>query len=182
MIESEGITESVTSWRTDAVARIINAVGLENIMFEAAGPPVFEWYVKNYVNLFVDHSQIVQLECLHVGTRTRLRRLISAGSRRRWRESVPARDSVNRPTMLPIGVPQSVGNLILARVPATAAAAVRKNDGSVCILGHAKYPAEPFSHAPRLIAQHRFSSYIISNGPGATARPGAGTSPCAARG
>jgi phosphosulfolactate synthase (CoM biosynthesis protein A) len=76
MIESEGITESVTSWRTDAVARIINAVGLENIMFEAADPPVFEWYVKNYVNLFVDHSQIVQLECLHVGTRTRLRRLM----------------------------------------------------------------------------------------------------------
>ena len=34
-------------------------------MFEAADPSVFEWYVKNYesdVNLFVDHSQIVQLE------------------------------------------------------------------------------------------------------------------------
>jgi phosphosulfolactate synthase (CoM biosynthesis protein A) len=70
MIESEGITESVTSWRTDAVARIINAVVLETIMFEAADPPVFEWYVKNYgidVNLFVDHSQIVQLECLRSG-------------------------------------------------------------------------------------------------------------------
>jgi len=39
-------------------------------MFEAADPPVFEWYVKNYgaeVNLFVDHSQIVQLECLRSG-------------------------------------------------------------------------------------------------------------------
>lgn len=70
MIESEGITESVTKWRTDAVARIINEVGLENVMFEAADPPVFEWYVKNYgidVNLFVDHSQIVQLEALRSG-------------------------------------------------------------------------------------------------------------------
>src|SRR5262249_58812135 len=31
---------------------------------------VFAWYVKNYgpeVNLFVDHSQIVQLECLRSG-------------------------------------------------------------------------------------------------------------------
>ena len=36
-------------------------------MFEAADPEVFAWYIKNYgpeVNLFVDHSQIVQLECL----------------------------------------------------------------------------------------------------------------------
>jgi phosphosulfolactate synthase (CoM biosynthesis protein A) len=70
MIESEGITENVVSWRTDAVARIINAVGLEQTMFEAADPPVFERYVKNYgvhVNLFVDHGQIVQLECLRSG-------------------------------------------------------------------------------------------------------------------
>jgi phosphosulfolactate synthase (CoM biosynthesis protein A) len=48
MIESEGITEQVREWRTDVVA----------------------WYVKNYgidVNLFVDHSHIVQLECLRAG-------------------------------------------------------------------------------------------------------------------
>jgi phosphosulfolactate synthase (CoM biosynthesis protein A) len=70
MIESEGITENVTTWRTDVSAKIINGLGLENVMFEAAEPPVFEWYVKNYgvhVNLFVDHSQIVQLECLRAG-------------------------------------------------------------------------------------------------------------------
>ena len=70
MIESEGITESVTTWRTDVVSRIINELGLEKVMFEAADPPVFEWYLKNYgpeVNLFVDHSQIVQLECLRRG-------------------------------------------------------------------------------------------------------------------
>jgi phosphosulfolactate synthase (CoM biosynthesis protein A) len=70
MIESEGITESVDKWRTDVVARIIDELGLEAVMFEAADPAVFEWYVKNYgpeVNLFVDHSQIVQLECLRAG-------------------------------------------------------------------------------------------------------------------
>ncbi|MDE3099313.1 MAG: phosphosulfolactate synthase [Verrucomicrobiota bacterium] len=70
MIESEGITENVKSWRTDVVAKIINALGLEKPMFEAADPEVFAWYVKNYgteVNLFVDHSQIVQLECLRSG-------------------------------------------------------------------------------------------------------------------
>jgi len=67
MIESEGITENVTTWNTAAAAAIINGVGMENVMFEAADGPVFEWYVKNYgneVNLFVDHSQILQLEGL----------------------------------------------------------------------------------------------------------------------
>jgi len=70
MIESEGITENVATWRTDVSSRIISALGTENVMFEAADPPVFEWYVKTYgpeVNLFVDHSQIVQLECLRSG-------------------------------------------------------------------------------------------------------------------
>jgi phosphosulfolactate synthase (CoM biosynthesis protein A) len=70
MIESEGITEQVREWRTEVVARIVAEVGLEHVMFEAAEPDVFSWYVKNYgidVNLFVDHSQIVQLECLRAG-------------------------------------------------------------------------------------------------------------------
>jgi phosphosulfolactate synthase (CoM biosynthesis protein A) len=70
MIESEGITENVRSWRTDVVARIISELGTERVMFEAADPEVFTWYVKNYgpeMNLFVDHSQIVQLECLRAG-------------------------------------------------------------------------------------------------------------------
>jgi phosphosulfolactate synthase (CoM biosynthesis protein A) len=70
MIESEGITENVARWRTDVVADIINELGLEAVMFEAADPAVFEWYVKNYgneINLFVDHSQIVQLEALRSG-------------------------------------------------------------------------------------------------------------------
>jgi phosphosulfolactate synthase (CoM biosynthesis protein A) len=70
MIESEGITENVNTWRTDAAAKIIGALGLEKVMFEAADPEVFAWYIKNYgpeVNVFVDHSQIVQLECLRSG-------------------------------------------------------------------------------------------------------------------
>jgi len=70
MIESEGITENVQMWRTDVPAKIVNALGTEKIMFEAADPEVFAWYIKNYgpeVNLFVDHSQIVQLECLRSG-------------------------------------------------------------------------------------------------------------------
>lgn len=70
MIESEGITESVKSWRTDVASKFANALGLEKIMFEAADPEVFAWYIKNYgpdVNLFVDHSQIVHLQVLRSG-------------------------------------------------------------------------------------------------------------------
>ena len=70
MIESEGITENVKVWRTDVPAKMVNALGLDKVMFEAAEPEVFAWYLKNYgpeVNLFVDHSQIVQIECLRSG-------------------------------------------------------------------------------------------------------------------
>lgn len=70
MIESEGITENADPWRTDVPAQFINEIGLEKLMFEAAEPDVFAWYIKNYgpeVNLFVDHSQIVQLETLRRG-------------------------------------------------------------------------------------------------------------------
>ncbi|MGH7995586.1 MAG: phosphosulfolactate synthase, partial [Opitutaceae bacterium] len=64
MIESEGITESVRAWRSDVPAKVAAALGLDRVMFEAADPEVFGWYVRNFgpdVNLFVDHSQIVQL-------------------------------------------------------------------------------------------------------------------------
>ncbi|HEU0273280.1 MAG TPA: phosphosulfolactate synthase [Candidatus Udaeobacter sp.] len=70
MVESEGITENVDAWRTDVPAKLIGELGMEKLMFEAADPDVFAWYIKNYgadVNLFVDHSQIVQLECLRAG-------------------------------------------------------------------------------------------------------------------
>lgn len=70
MIESEGITECVNPWRVDVPEQFAEALGLEHIMFEAAEPSVFGWYIKHFgpeVNLFVDHSQIVQLEALRRG-------------------------------------------------------------------------------------------------------------------
>jgi phosphosulfolactate synthase (CoM biosynthesis protein A) len=70
MIESEGITEQVREWRTDVVSRLVSELGPDQVMFEASEPDVFSWYIKNYgidVNLFVDHSQIIQLECLRAG-------------------------------------------------------------------------------------------------------------------
>ena len=56
-------------WHTYIFARVIDALRSEKLMFEAADPEVFSGYVKIYgaeVNLFVDHSQIVQLECVFV--------------------------------------------------------------------------------------------------------------------
>lgn len=43
MIESEGITENVKSWRTDVIQAILNEIPMENVMFEAADPQVFNW-------------------------------------------------------------------------------------------------------------------------------------------
>jgi phosphosulfolactate synthase (CoM biosynthesis protein A) len=70
MVESEGITEQVRDWRTDVAFEIANEVGIEQCVFEAADPPVFEWYIKNFgpnVNLFIDSSQIVECECMRSG-------------------------------------------------------------------------------------------------------------------
>ncbi len=70
MMESEGVTENANPWKVDVPAKFIRDLGLENVMFEAADPQVFKWYIKNYgpeVNLFVDHSQIVQLEATRQG-------------------------------------------------------------------------------------------------------------------
>lgn len=70
MMESEGVTENASPWRVEVPAKFINELGLENVMFEAADPQVFKWYIKNYgpeVNLFVDHSQLVQLEGMRQG-------------------------------------------------------------------------------------------------------------------
>ena len=70
MIESEGITEQVKTWRTDVIAKFVRELGTEKTMFEAADPEVFGWYIKNYgpeMNLFVDHSQVVLLESLRSG-------------------------------------------------------------------------------------------------------------------
>jgi phosphosulfolactate synthase (CoM biosynthesis protein A) len=70
MVESEGITENVEEWRADVPALFIDELGTDKLMFEAADPAVFQWYIKSFgpdVNLFVDHSQIIQLECLRQG-------------------------------------------------------------------------------------------------------------------
>ncbi|MBO0692136.1 MAG: phosphosulfolactate synthase [Acidimicrobiaceae bacterium] len=70
VLESEGVTEGVKTWRTDVPAAFMEALGSENVLFEAAEPAVFEWYIKNYgpdVNLFVDHSQALHLESLRSG-------------------------------------------------------------------------------------------------------------------
>lgn len=70
VLESEGVTESVTQWRTDVPAAFVAELGVERLIFEAADPAVFEWYIKNYgpdVNLFIDHSQTLHLESLRSG-------------------------------------------------------------------------------------------------------------------
>ena len=70
MVEAEGITENVTDWRTDVAYTLANQLGLENLVFEAPGPEMFEWYIKNFgpnVNLFIDNSQIVECECMRSG-------------------------------------------------------------------------------------------------------------------
>lgn len=101
MIESEGITENVRSWRADVISAITSALPADKIMyvacvmytdltadvlsaffsdsngigndgyrFEAAEPPVFAYHIQNQgarANLFIDHSQIVQLACLRRG-------------------------------------------------------------------------------------------------------------------
>lgn len=56
--------------RKDVLSTIIQKLPLNKLMFEAADPKVFEWYIQNNgvdVNLFVDHSQAVQLACLRAG-------------------------------------------------------------------------------------------------------------------
>ena len=90
MVESEGITENVDSWRTDVPAKFIDEIGSEKLMFEAADPDVFAWYIKNYgadANLFVDHSQIVQLECLRAGI---------WGTKSLWGRVVTYKDNENK--------------------------------------------------------------------------------------
>ncbi|MYL23770.1 phosphosulfolactate synthase [Halomonas alkaliantarctica] len=70
MVESEGITEQVREWRTDIISSLAEGIGIENAVFEAADPAVYEWYIKSFgpeVNLFVDHSQVLELEAMRAG-------------------------------------------------------------------------------------------------------------------
>ncbi len=65
MIESEGLTEDLPpeKWRKDVIKKLVDRFGYEKLMFEAADPPVFKWYLTTFgrdVNLFIDHSQVVE--------------------------------------------------------------------------------------------------------------------------
>lgn len=52
MVESEGITENVgDNWRTDVVTKIARELPLETMMFEAADPKVFTWYIRGIVSI-----------------------------------------------------------------------------------------------------------------------------------
>ncbi|OGM51131.1 fungal specific transcription factor domain protein [Aspergillus bombycis] len=46
MIESEGITENVESWRTDVVSKIMKELPSERVMFEAADPKVYNCFAR----------------------------------------------------------------------------------------------------------------------------------------
>ncbi len=72
MLESEGITEDLPPerWRKDVVNKLVEKFGYKTWMFEASDPPVFKWYLKTFgkdVNLFIDHSQIVEFNAWRLG-------------------------------------------------------------------------------------------------------------------
>ena len=72
MLESEGITEDLppARWRKDVVKKLVEKFGYHTWMFEASDPPVFKWYLKSFgrdVNLFIDHSQIVEFNAWRLG-------------------------------------------------------------------------------------------------------------------
>ncbi|XP_010241028.1 PREDICTED: protein HEAT-STRESS-ASSOCIATED 32 [Nelumbo nucifera] len=67
MIDADDVCRYADSFRTDIIAKIIGRLGLEKTMFEASNPKTSEWFVQQYgprVNLFVDHSQVMGLECI----------------------------------------------------------------------------------------------------------------------
>ncbi|CAN6163002.1 unnamed protein product, partial [Urochloa humidicola] len=67
MIDADDICQRADSLRTDIIAKIIGRLGVEKTMFEASNANTSEWFVKRYgprVNLFVDHSDVMNLERL----------------------------------------------------------------------------------------------------------------------
>lgn len=70
MIDADDICRQADSVRADIIAKVISRLGLEKTMFEASSPKTSEWFIKQYgpkVNLNVDHSQVMNLECLRGG-------------------------------------------------------------------------------------------------------------------
>ncbi|KAH7569036.1 hypothetical protein JRO89_XS06G0091800 [Xanthoceras sorbifolium] len=67
MIDADDVCKHADSVRADIIAKVIGRLGLEKTMFEASNARTSEWFVRQYgpkVNLFVDHSQVMDLECL----------------------------------------------------------------------------------------------------------------------
>lgn len=67
MIDADDVCRCADSVRADIIAKVIGRLGLEKTMFEASNAQTSEWFIKQYgpkVNLFVDHSQVMDLECL----------------------------------------------------------------------------------------------------------------------
>ncbi|TVU08576.1 hypothetical protein EJB05_41985 [Eragrostis curvula] len=67
MIEADDVCQRADSLRADVIAKIVGRLGLEKTMFEASNAKTSEWFVKRYgprVNLFVDHSDVMNLERL----------------------------------------------------------------------------------------------------------------------
>lgn len=67
MIDSDDVCKHADSLRADIIAKVIGRLGLEKTMFEATNPRTSEWFIRRYgpkVNLFVDHCQVMDLECL----------------------------------------------------------------------------------------------------------------------
>jgi phosphosulfolactate synthase (CoM biosynthesis protein A) len=65
VIGAEGIIDGISRRRSAAVARLLNALGRERLMFEAPDSRTFTWYVRTWghdLNLLVDHDQILTLE------------------------------------------------------------------------------------------------------------------------
>ncbi|XP_059661116.1 protein HEAT-STRESS-ASSOCIATED 32-like [Cornus florida] len=67
MIDADDVCKQADSVRADIIAKIVGRLGLEKTMFEASNSQTSEWFITQYgprVNLFVDHSQVMDLECL----------------------------------------------------------------------------------------------------------------------
>ena len=48
MIDADGLISSLDNLRSDLVAKLIERLGVEKIMFEANDPTVSEWFITNY--------------------------------------------------------------------------------------------------------------------------------------
>ncbi len=70
MIEEEGIFQYVKEPNVDLVYRLVRAVGLDRLMFEASDIRTFNWLIKAFgpeVNLFVDPIHVFFLATLRAG-------------------------------------------------------------------------------------------------------------------